>query len=309
MALFRIASSSIIAVIGFSDDTIQLMQSSMMTGAQASVDAAGNIQSEVRAEMGTTEEENFIQSEVRGEMGTTEEENFLPCKVWYYSQSNCMFNLGSTAGDMKQFGYKVKSFRMTRSSGPRGKACAVESYSGTGFTGTKTVYTKGECVKTNNGYGKSKSYRLLGNPRPTTTTTTKPKPCSTGHLAGYWVSKFKRAGVSPDQISKICYANSQWYYNGVSTRVGMGGWNVNCNNKVFKCAGGRKFGYGANQAKEVKKAIDNGGVAALVELEAVSTDGVGIEDASSVAEEMDEEIDGWKLYEVVEAEAEKQEQM
>lgn len=255
--------------------------------AQVSVDAAGNIQNE---------------DDVQETTNDAEDEGLIPCKVWMYTQSNCMFNLGSTAGDMKQYTGKMarmKSFRMTRSSGKFGDDCAVESYSKTNWEGDMTKYTKGECIKTSNAYGQSKSYKLLGNP--------KPAPCSNWvSKQGYWKSQFQKAGVSQDQMEEICYNNAQWYYKGRATKVGMGGYNVNCNNKLYKCAGGSKFGYGSSQAGQVKRAISNGGVYPGYALLEESAD-VEIEDVH--AEEIDgadEDIDGWKMYEVVEAEAAQQ---
>lgn len=258
MMLFTIACcSSLVTVSGLPDETIQLMQSSMATVhqvngvdnfVQAAVDSAGNIQNEVDAS-----EANF-ENDVDAEM---DEEGFPLCKIWYYSQSNCMFNLGSTAGNMAQYGRKMKSFRMTRSSKPASAACRVESYSEKGFTGTKTVHTVDDCVKTSNAYGPSKSYKLIG---PTTSTTTPPPACTPGNMHSYWVGKFKAQIADMATINKICYANSQWYFDGKSTKVGQGGWNKNCDTKNLKCMRGGTFGWGSQQAAGVAAAIANGGV-------------------------------------------------
>merc|ERR1719235_2337865 len=79
-------------------------------------------------------------------------------------------------------------------------------------------------------------------------------------LSNYWCKLLDGVGMSLSDQSKVTTENGQWYYNGQSTKVGMGGHSQNCDSTIVLCAGGSTFGWGKKQAIAVQAAIDNGGV-------------------------------------------------
>lgn len=76
----------------------------------------------------------------------------------------------------------------------------------------------------------------------------------------YWGPTFKRAGLTTTQTEGICRGSGMWYYNSVSTCVGAGGHSAVCDSSKVVCpGGGKKYGWGSQQAAATKAALNNGG--------------------------------------------------
>ena len=63
--------------------------------------------------------------------------------------------------------------------------------------------------------------------------------------------------MTTEQACEIKYCEGQWYYREQPACVGHGGNAESCDNTRFTCAGGLKFGYGAEQRDKVVEAISN----------------------------------------------------
>ncbi|CAE7649030.1 typA [Symbiodinium pilosum] len=78
-------------------------------------------------------------------------------------------------------------------------------------------------------------------------------------LGKYWCKILESAGISKQDRGSIRTKDGEWQFKSKGTKVGFGSYKEKCP-KEFKCAGGTKYGLGIEQAREVKKAIENGGV-------------------------------------------------
>jgi hypothetical protein len=83
---------------------------------------------------------------------------------------------------------------------------------------------------------------------------------STGDL---WRASFKQAGLSDQIVEDLSHDNDTWYYQGKSVCVGYGDWRDSCKRFENVCSGGERKnvnGSADDQAREIKKALDAGGV-------------------------------------------------
>jgi len=78
-------------------------------------------------------------------------------------------------------------------------------------------------------------------------------------LGKFWCKILAAAGIAKKDRGSIRTKDGEWYFKGKGTKIGFGSYKEKCPRK-FLCAGGRKYGMAIQQAREVKKAIQNGGV-------------------------------------------------
>ena len=72
-----------------------------------------------------------------------------------------------------------------------------------------------------------------------------------------WEEAFDRIQVPVDHISRD---TDVWYHQGQSTCVGAGNFTDSCSGTEVYCSGGLVYGMADQQAREVLKALKNGGV-------------------------------------------------